>query len=366
KRFPPPYWTDLQPTGQHVWTDRGPNSTKHLWYQHGPSWAALVAEVANEATEELNLALVRLFEGESGVYNRRTTIFRAGSVLVRKEYVVAQDDQGFLSPQGDHHLLMRGGVNRGTNYLKPDNPTARGNPAKDFSRLATTYNHRLGPAGIVLERFNWFPGPANTYWADARLPASLVGLGIAPLGTSNLPLGQLVGAWSEPPVAVVGLYAGTFASYARPFQHVHFYERDGRIRDLSVPPAGRTAYFHYVGDALRRGAEVRVVGGAEREALRQGPRRFYRVLLVETTTQDRLVDVPKELPTREALALYFELLAPGGLVCFHVSNRDLDLVPLVADVSGSLGFVALRGWDQAPDNDFKSLRGSLDTRGHFR
>ena len=42
-------------------------------------------------------------------------------------------------------------------------------------RLATTYYHRDGPVGRVMEKFNWSPGPpnCNTYHADARILASL-------------------------------------------------------------------------------------------------------------------------------------------------------------------------------------------------
>src|SRR5262249_40279835 len=75
----------------------------------------------------------------------------------------------------DHMLI-------GDNFTQP----------AELRRLATLHYHRRGPVGVVLERFNWFPGPANTYRADARLPASLVMLGAGDLTLSPMPLGLLV------------------------------------------------------------------------------------------------------------------------------------------------------------------------------
>jgi hypothetical protein len=50
--------------------------------------------------------------------------------------------------------------------------------------------------------------------------------------------------------------------------------------------------------------------------------------------------------TREALALYLEKLAPGGVIAWHVSNRNLDLAPIVADLAADAGVVAWVQTDQ--------------------
>ncbi len=49
--------------------------------------------------------------------------------------------------------------------------------------------------------------------------------------------------------------------------------------------------------------------------------------------------IPTHLLTREAFAVYRERLAPGGIVAFHVSNRFLDLAPVVAAVAHEAGWV---------------------------
>ena len=102
------------------------------------------------------------------------------------------------------NCLLLNGINFGFNFVR-DSGIKKGDPDQDFSRLATTYYHPGSPIGDVLRRFNWFPGPDNTYWADARMPASLVGLAASIPGVAAIPMSDLVGIWSEPPVACVHL-----------------------------------------------------------------------------------------------------------------------------------------------------------------
>ena len=62
---------------------------------------------------------------------------------------------------------------------------------------------------------------------------------------------QLVGVWSEPPIAVIGMNAGTLASYARPLQHMHFYEPNRQLIDLM-----ERGFFRFLSDARVRGADL--------------------------------------------------------------------------------------------------------------
>jgi len=279
--------------------------------------------------------------------------------------------------------LIHGHINHGMNIFKPDSKADWGKPDKDYSRLATTYYHRWGPAGIVMEKFNWFPGPQNTYWADARMPASMVGQAALPLGTGILPVGQLVNLWSEPPFATIGLGTGTMASYGRPFQHVHYYEIDNHVRRLSLPlgkneyyfskatlPAElpftykdyrenkpRT-YFNSLKDAINRGSEVEVLMGDARlrmnlpyknlhedPAQGGGPENFYHMMVVDAFSSDA---IPVHLITKEALQMYFKHLTEDGILCVHTSNRYVDLPLVVAAVADSLGYSYRRGHDAAP------------------
>jgi hypothetical protein len=50
------------------------------------------------------------------------------------------------------------------------------------------------------------------------------------------------------------------------------------------------------------------------------------------------------LLTREALALYLTKLADGGRVVFHISNRHLQLEPMLARLASDAGLVAFLGF----------------------
>lgn len=316
-----------------------------------------------------------------------------GHIVVKKQ----QDPQGRLP---EYMTLIHGHINHGMNFLAPDNKKDLGNPEKDLSRLATTYYHRYGPAGRVMELYNWFPGAQNTYHSDARMPASLVGNLMNAVGMAPLPLGEFVTLWSEPPYATVGLGTGTMASYGRPFQHVHYYEIDNQIRKLSLPwaepgdnayftyqlskgadnkrvepvpadvrptdyrplPGGHERlYFTYLQGAINRGSEVHVYMGDARLRMNLpyrsfhsqdkapvppgGPRGFYHMMVVDAFSSDA---IPAHLITLEAIEMYFEHLSEEGILCVHTSNRFVDLPKVVAAVAAKKGYGYLRGHDQAP------------------
>jgi hypothetical protein len=236
--------------------------------------------------------------------------------------------------------LLRGKIDRGYQFRKPKDPRQWGKAQADFSRLATTYYHRQGPAGVVMERWNWFGDATNSYASDLRLVGSLAGL------ASAGPFATFPALWSEPPVAVVNMYAGTLASYARPLQRFDFYENDDAIVQLSLPKKGE-GYFTYIRDAQQRGAFVNVFHGDERTMLAQkAPQRFYQVMFMEICPRDLLEDISVNLLTKEAMTMLFDKLAPRGILCVHVSNRYFDLAPVIGDVAESLGYACLHGHDQ--------------------
>jgi hypothetical protein len=246
------------------------------------------------------------------------------------------------APSLTKQQLLIDKINRGIQFDLPNNRADWGNPKLDFSRLATSYYHRDGPLGRVLERFHWFAGPTNTFSADARLPASLCGSAVAGLGISPLPMACVSGAWSEPPIGVIFLGPGTIASYARPLQTVDFFERSPHIIEIAT----KTKSFSFVRDAELRGAHIRILPGLERKTLETaGPRGFYHVLVVETS-RGSSARPSTELLTVEALRLFADTLAPEGIICFHTSSRDYDLDRVVAAAAGDCGLAARQGLDK--------------------
>ncbi|HEX5724754.1 MAG TPA: fused MFS/spermidine synthase [Longimicrobiaceae bacterium] len=149
------------------------------------------------------------------------------------------------------------------------------------------------------------------------------------------PLGQLVSAKAlanptrQRRVAAVGLGAGTVAAYATEGEPWDFYEIDPGIERIARNPR----LFTYLTDSRGR---IRVVRGDARLSLARA-RETYDLILLDAFSSDA---IPTHLLTREAVATYLERLAPDGLIAFRVSNRFLDLKPVVAAVARSHGLVA--------------------------
>jgi hypothetical protein len=234
----------------------------------------------------------------------------------------------------------------------------------------------------------------------------------------------------------------TMSSYARPTQTCHFYEIDEQIRLMSLPEEDgvpvqqriqdlrrrlaegkvaererkefeseisrleRLAYFGYVQDALKRGANIKVLMGDARLRMalpwvpqnmegkdakdipfeaRGGPEYFYHLMVVDAFSSDA---IPRHLLTKESMEMYFRHLVqgrwvsvdpdavrdprfiyegnkmwvPGGLLCVHTSNRHLRLVPVVTDTASVVE------WDDLYDRDEKGQpkkkTGLVARRGH--
>ena len=85
-------------------------------------------------------------------------------------------------------------------------------------------------------------------------------------------------------------------------------------------------------------AHVDVVSGDGRLSLEREPEQRFNVLAVDAFTGD---SVPIQLLTLQAFQLYFRHLAPNGVLAMHVSNRNLNLAPVVARAASALGKAAV-------------------------
>ncbi|MBL8482909.1 MAG: fused MFS/spermidine synthase, partial [Rhodocyclaceae bacterium] len=118
-------------------------------------------------------------------------------------------------------------------------------------------------------------------------------------------------------VGLIGLGVGTVLSHMRAGDYYRIYE----INPLVIEFARR--YFSYLDGA--RGHFDLVLGDARLTLERDRPQAFD-TLIVDAFSGD---SVPAHLLTREAFALYASHLAPGGVIAVHVSNKYLDLAPVV-------------------------------------
>ncbi|HEX8905079.1 MAG TPA: fused MFS/spermidine synthase, partial [Longimicrobiaceae bacterium] len=134
-------------------------------------------------------------------------------------------------------------------------------------------------------------------------------------------------------VAVVGLGTGTLAAYANPGEDWTFYEIDPGILRM----ARDRRYFTYLTDSPAR---TRVILGDARLSLVHAPPHGYDLILVDAFNSDA---IPIHLLTREALGVYLDKLAPGGIVMLHLSNRYLELESVVAALARERGLAARVG-----------------------
>lgn len=160
------------------------------------------------------------------------------------------------------------------------------------------------------------------------------------------PIGQVFQAVvpaldEKAPVAVVGLGVGSLAYYGRAGQEFTFYEIDPLVERL----ARDDRYFTFLRDSK---ADCRVVLGDARLAMRSAPDAHYGLIVVDAFSGDA---IPVHLLTHEAMELYLQKLAPGGLLAFHVSNQFLDLAPVLGNLAQASGLMGLdqNDFDTSPD-----------------
>ena len=118
-------------------------------------------------------------------------------------------------------------------------------------------------------------------------------------------------------VGVIGLGTGTLASYGTPGDLYRFYDINPAVVRLA------RSEFTYLADSEAR---IETPLGDARLTLEREPPADLDVLAIDAFSSDA---IPVHLITSEALGLYLRHVKPGGVVAFHVTNRYLDLVPVV-------------------------------------
>ena len=138
-------------------------------------------------------------------------------------------------------------------------------------------------------------------------------------------------------VAVVGLGTGSLACHRKAGEAWTFFEIDPVVIRMARDPRLFTFLSSCAPDAP-------VVVGDARLTLEAAPDR-YDLIVLDAFSSD---SIPVHLLTREALTGYLSKLSPRGVIVAHISNRHLDLAPVVANVARSQGLVTfLREDDSA-------------------
>lgn len=147
-------------------------------------------------------------------------------------------------------------------------------------------------------------------------------------------------------IGAVGLGTGTLACYARPGQRWTFFEIDPVVARYS-----KDGTFTFLRDCTPDAA-MRI--GDARLVLQQEPAQSFDVLVIDAFSSD---SIPLHLVTREAFDIYDRALAPGGIIVLHISNRFIDLRPVIAAHAQERGWPARLRMD--PGNPVRSLTGSI-------
>jgi hypothetical protein len=205
--------------------------------------------------------------------------------LDRSFYGVYRVDQ----PQPGLHVVTSGTTIHGRQSF--DGP---------FAGEPLSYYHRAGPLGEVIEAL------------QAERPALRIG--------------------------AVGLGAGAIAAYGRQEDSYRFFEIDPTVVSIAQDPAS----FTFLADSLSS-IDVDVDDG--RLGLESTAADAFDLLVLDAFSSDA---VPVHLLTVESFSTSMRTLAPRGVIAVHISNRFLDLEPVVAAAARDLGFVSIIGSDAPP------------------
>jgi hypothetical protein len=221
------------------------------------------------------------FAGINCVPQSQVTV-GGGKVVVttRSFYGTANVLERFIdNPQQHQFQLVSGRIVHGVQFVKPEKRL-----------LPTAYYGKHAGVGRVLDRLATTP--------DTKIGA--IGLGI-----------------------------GTIATYCTPQQSIRFFEINPEVKRLAE------RYFSYLQDC--RGQHEVVLGDGRLSLEREAPQNFD-LLVIDAFSGDA---IPTHLLTREAMDIYRKHLSQNGELAFNISNRYLDLVPVVEQLAQYAGFTAL-------------------------
>lgn len=130
-------------------------------------------------------------------------------------------------------------------------------------------------------------------------------------------------------VGAIGLGCGTLAAWGRPGDTFRFYEINDDVARLA------TSTFTYLKDSK---AKTELVMGDARLSMEREANQQYDVIVLDAFSSDA---IPVHLLTLEAFDHYQRHLKPDGAIVVHVSNRYLDLHPVVYRIADKIGFPAI-------------------------
>jgi len=209
-------------------------------------------------------------------------------VTARNFYGVLRVQETGVNEVSKHRSLVHGTIMHGLQYLAPQ-----------FNRQATSYYTKTSGIGRLLETLHPRKEPLR--------------------------------------VGVIGLGTGTLASYGTPGDLYRFYDINPAVIRIARED------FSYLGQSE---ATIETPLGDARLTLEREPAADLDILAIDAFSSDA---IPVHLITSEALELYAKHVKPSGVIAFHVTNRFLDLVPVVAALADAHGMQAVWIHDDGAD-----------------
>ena len=140
-------------------------------------------------------------------------------------------------------------------------------------------------------------------------------------------IGRLMRALPPAPrrIGVIGLGTGSMAAYAYAGDTVRFYEINPAVRHFA-----ETSFAFLSGTTGR----VEIVMGDARLSMEAEAPQQYDVLVLDAFSSDA---IPAHLLTRESFEIYLRHLKTNGVIAAHISNRHLDLRPVMENHAENFG-----------------------------
>lgn len=148
----------------------------------------------------------------------------------------------------------------------------------------------------------------------------------------------------QDPVAVTGLGVGTLTCFASNNQEIDLYEIDPIVIDI----AQDDRYFTYLRDCE---GQKNVILGDARLKLQEVNDKRYGIMFLDAYSSDSL---PIHLLTDEAFQLYLNKLKDNGILAFNITNRHLDLKPVLAKFAQKYNLNAYRKKIEASNRDYST------------
>ena len=127
-------------------------------------------------------------------------------------------------------------------------------------------------------------------------------------------------------IGLLGLGVGSIAAYGKAGDYLRIYEIDPAVKQIAEKP------FTYLADSR---AKVEVVMGDGRLSMENEPPQNLDFLIMDAFTSDA---VPVHLLTKEAFAIYQRHLKPDGVIIVNISNRYLNLRPVIENAAKAIAF----------------------------